>query len=247
MTKVLIPVKEVGRAKARLAPVLTTAQRRALATAMLEDVLDVARATPGHAGIVLVTSDPEATAIGRRLGAEVIAEEGQRSESASVDYAAALLEQQGVGAILVIPGDAPLVSVGELSALLGAAGPPPCIVLAPSRDGLGSNGILKAPPLVIPSRFGNDSRRLHLAEAAARGVPATVLDLPGLALDIDGPEDLAQLLARGCTGRTAEALASLELPERAGGKRPLTTEHTERRKERVLAGGEGGSFGCLQE
>ena len=141
-----------------------------------------------------------------------------RSESASVDYAAALLEQRGVSAILVIPGDAPLVSVRELSALLGAAGPPPCVILAPSRDGLGSNGILKARPLVIPSRFGDDSRRLHLAEAAARAVPVTLLDLPGLALDIHGPEDLAELLARGCTGHTAKVLAALELPERAARK-----------------------------
>jgi 2-phospho-L-lactate guanylyltransferase len=215
MTKILIPVKDVERAKERLAVVLSTPERRALAMAMLEDVLEVARATPGHAGIAVVTSDPEATAIARGAGAEVIAEDGQRSESASVDFAATRLERRGVGAILVIPGDAPLVTVAELSALLAAAFPsPPCLVLAPSRDGRGSNGVLKAPPLVIPSRFGEDSRRLHTAEAAARGVPVRLLDLPGLALDIDTPEDLAEFLSRESATRTAKVLGALGFPPR---------------------------------
>jgi len=43
----------------------------------------------------------------------------------------------------------------------------------------------------VPLRFGEDSFFPHLAAAEACGINPTVLRLPGIALDIDTPEDLA--------------------------------------------------------
>ena len=55
----VIPVKELGAAKQRLAGALDPALRRELALAMLEDVLDCVAAVPQLAGIIVATVDPE--------------------------------------------------------------------------------------------------------------------------------------------------------------------------------------------
>ena len=56
----VVPVKELDRAKERLASRLSSELRRALMLAMLEDVLAALAITPGIAGILAVTVDPAA-------------------------------------------------------------------------------------------------------------------------------------------------------------------------------------------
>jgi 2-phospho-L-lactate guanylyltransferase len=46
-------------------------------------------------------------------------------------------------------------------------------------------------------RFGDDSFLPHLAAAKARGIAPTVVRLPGIAFDIDNPEDLARFARLG--------------------------------------------------
>jgi 2-phospho-L-lactate guanylyltransferase len=47
---------------------------------------------------------------------------------------------------------------------------------------------------LFPLRFGNDSFKPHLAAAQATGKLCIVLQLPGIAVDIDNPADLRQLI-----------------------------------------------------
>src|SRR6266566_3737704 len=56
-----------------------------------------------------------------------------------------------------------------------------------------TNAIFRRPAALFPLRFGNDSFKPHLAAARATGNPSVVLSLPGIALDIDKPSDLAAL------------------------------------------------------
>jgi 2-phospho-L-lactate guanylyltransferase (CobY/MobA/RfbA family) len=44
-------------------------------------------------------------------------------------------------------------------------------------------------------RFGNDSFKPHYAAAQATGKPCIVLESPGIALDVDNPEELSRLVA----------------------------------------------------
>ena len=46
---------------------------------------------------------------------------------------------------------------------------------------------------LFPLRFGNDSFKPHLAAAQATGQSCIVLNLPGIAVDVDNPEDLQEL------------------------------------------------------
>ena len=93
----VVPVKDLGNAKQRLAGVLDQAARTALFRTMLEDVLDALSGTPSLAGIVLVTRDAEAFALAGRYGAECLVEPENRGHTAAVEFAAEVLAKRGAG------------------------------------------------------------------------------------------------------------------------------------------------------
>jgi 2-phospho-L-lactate guanylyltransferase len=214
----VVPIKELGRAKERLAPLLPPERRRALMLAMFEDVLMALAATPGLAGLAVVTVDPEASRLAAEYGARLIEAGARNGHTGAVAAAATLLAQEGRAGMLTLPGDIPLVTPAEITSLVAAHRPAPAFTIAPSRDELGSNAIVCSPPNAVPLRFGEDSFFPHLQAAEERGIRSTVLRLPGIALDVDTPEDLAAFAALRSPTRTRDLLAQnglLQVDERA--------------------------------
>ena len=187
----VVPVKELDRAKERLAPLLSTELRRALMLTMLEDVLGALAEAPGLEGLAIVTVDPAARQMAMRYGARIIETGARDGHSGAVAAAARLLAEEGQPGMLTLPGDIPLVTPGEIIQLLAAHRLAPAFTIVPSRDERGSNAIVCSPPEAVPLRFGEDSYFPHLRAAEACGIRPTVLRLPGIALDVDTPEDLA--------------------------------------------------------
>lgn len=185
---ILLPVKNLGNAKQRLAPLLEQATRAELAHAMLQDVLD---ALIGNE-VSLVTSDPFAAELAVLYQFEVIPDQQNLSETAAIEMATLVCESRGIASTLVLPGDIPLIEAEDIEALYESA-PALGSVLVPSADKRGTNAVLRRPAALFPLRFGNDSFQPHLAAAAATGQLCVVLSLPRIALDIDTPEDLRQL------------------------------------------------------
>ena len=207
----VIPVKESAAAKQRLAPVLSADLRQALALAMLEDVLATMAGVTALAGRILVTTDPEAERLAARYSCECMAEGANAGHTRAVAAAAARLARERRGAMLTVPGDIPLATAAEIGQLIAAHRPPPSFTIVPSRDERGSNAILLSPPNAVPLRFGENSFFPHLAAAEERGIAPTVLRLPGIAFDIDNPQDLhhfARLESTTRAGRMIAALAS---------------------------------------
>src|SRR5688572_27531001 len=134
-----MPVKDLHNAKQRLAGVLSPDERRALFRAMLADVLTALAATPGLAGILMVTRDPEAQALAARYGARVLLEESNQGHTPASTLGARTLAAEGAAGMLQIPADVPLVTPADVAALLEAHGAAPAVTIAPSRDKLGSN------------------------------------------------------------------------------------------------------------
>lgn len=191
----VVPVKNLGNAKQRLAGVLDQPTRTTLFRAMLEDVLEAIAGATSLAGILLVTRDEEAIALAKRYGAECLIEPENRGHTAAVELAAEVLAGRGAGALLQVPGDIPCVTAGEIEAVIEAHGPAPAVTIAPSRDHRGSNAVLCSPPDVFPFRFGDDSFHPHLAAARAVGIEPTVIERAGIGLDIDTPDDMEAFLA----------------------------------------------------
>lgn len=199
MTYALVPVKALDRAKGRLADALAPAERRALVLAMLGDVLAALRAARLVSGIGVVSRDGAVLALAARAGAEALPDRAGDLNGALAE-AVAYAEGRGAAAVLVLPGDVPLVAPPEIDGLIAAGGAGPAVVLAPSRDG-GTNALYLRPPSALPFQFGPGSLAHHLAAAHARGIAARLVRSPGLDLDVDRPDDL--LLLAQAEGATA--------------------------------------------
>ena len=202
-----MPVKDTEAAKQRLAPALPADLRQGLALAMLEDVLAALAEARGLAGRVLVTIDPAARDLAARYGAQCVGDGARDGHTGAVMAAARRLAAEGRGAMLTLPGDIPLVTAAEIERLIAAHLPAPSFTIAPSHDEMGSNAILMSPPDAVPLRFGDDSFRPHLAAARAAGIEPTIVSLPGIALDIDNPADLAHFWQVGSRTRAGLWLA----------------------------------------
>ena len=207
----VVPIKERRRSKERLAPLLSREMRGALMLAMIEDVLAALAATPASAGIAVVTVDLAASRLAQRYGARILETGARDGHTGAVTAAALLLAEEGRGGMLTVPGDVPLVTPSELTSLLAAHSPAPSFTIAPSRDQQGSNAILCSPPDAVALRFGEDSFFPHLRAAEACGIRPTVVRLPGIALDIDTPEDLAAFALQPISTRTRAWLAANDL------------------------------------
>ena len=188
----ILPVKEMTGAKQRLAPLLSPEERIGLMQVMLRDVLTALGAVHGLAGIALVTLDPWAEELAQRHGARIIATGAREGHTGAVVTAAAQLKAEGAPAILTLPGDIPATKPMEIEAIIQAANAAPAFIIAPAHDEQGSNAILMSPPDAVKLRFGEDSYFPHLAAARAAGITPQILPLPGIAMDIDHPADIAR-------------------------------------------------------
>jgi len=215
---ILVPIKNLEGAKQRLSPVLDANQRRTLAEAMMEDVLETLASWDARPPVAVVTSDAHAMALAHRRRFQIIPEPDNRSETDAIALATHVVVERGWTATLVIPADIPLVEAAELQSIVDAA-PKTGSVLVPSADGRGSNAVLRRPAALFPLRFGDDSFVPHRRAAQATGTAVVVLQLPGIALDVDRPADLAELLGRGGDRRSQRLLRAWNVAERMAAAR----------------------------
>ena len=192
---ILIPVKNSQSAKQRLASILDQPARTQLAQAMLHDVVSALAEWHNRPAVALVTNDPFAIKLAQEYNFEVIPDPINPGETGAIEMATLICEQRGLEFSLVIPADIPLIEAWELEEILKQA-PPVGTVLVPAADGRGTNAAFRRPAGLFPLRFGNDSFKPHLAAAQATGKPCIVMQSPGIAVDVDNPEDLQRLLAQ---------------------------------------------------
>jgi 2-phospho-L-lactate guanylyltransferase (CobY/MobA/RfbA family) len=72
--------------------------------------------------------------------------------------------------------------------------------------------------------FGEPSFAHHLETARKRGLAPHILELPGLGLDIDAPEDLTALLAEDSTTETARLVSTWRQEPGRGFLKPLSAQ-----------------------
>lgn len=208
-----MPVKDLQYAKTRLSGFLTSDGRRALALAMLTDVLTALRNARSIARIAVISRDPDAITIAQQVGALAWLDHSPDLNGA-LTQAATQAAADGAAATLVLPADVPLVTPSDIDMLASLLPDEPGVVLAPSRDG-GTNALLAHPPLALPFRFGPDSLALHQQSAHSRGLPVRLAHSPGLERDIDIPADLYALAQLTPRTHAQRILLSLGVSSRA--------------------------------
>lgn len=208
-TLAILPAKGTPRAKQRLSKELEPGLRRALAEAMLEDVLEALGGTKSLEMVLLVTPALARSAreLAGRYGAQVLTDSEQgHNQAAAVGIARAA--ELGAERVLLVPGDCPALDPAEIDALLDSQPAGPGVVIVPDRHGTGTNALLLAPPAAMAPSFGPGSCARHAERAAALGLEGRVVEVASLALDVDTAEDL-DALAQAGGGRAPRTLALL--------------------------------------
>lgn len=206
---VVLPVKALGQAKSRLAPVLTPAQRRNLATHLLERTLRTLQAMCQRkllAGFVVTSADPQVLQLAKLYNGYAFAELEEKNASATTQLNLALgraghwvSQSFEVTALLLLPSDLPLLEIKDISAMLDFLALYPLhslAVIAPDRHQKGTNALLLRPPGLLNFQylFGEQSFEQHLeALRQITGVQTFICQPPGLIFDLDRPADLATL------------------------------------------------------
>lgn len=212
---VVIPVKPIGRALGRLAPVLRPGERRELQAAMLADLLEACRDSVAVAHTFVVTSDAVAAELSRASGATVLVDHAPpRGMNPAVAIGQVVAEDRLFDRALILTADLPLVHANDLDAVLAALPAARGAVLVPSRDGTGTNALALSPPFGIATRLGANSRAAHEVALMNAGLQLRQIEIPSLGLDIDTPDDLAILAMCRHTGRAAACCAAWGLADR---------------------------------
>ena len=209
MSLALVPVKRLGAAKSRLRGALGE-HADELTLAMLTDLLAALVASAELTRVVVVTPDDAVAQVARACGAGArVAEDAGLNEGLAAAAAELATPDE---AVLVVLGDVAGATPREIATLfaglaqLGGRG----VVLAAARDG-GTAALLRAPQQLMGTRFGADSAAAHRELASEANAPFRELALPGLAIDLDRPEDISVLLASesAAAPRTRALLARL--------------------------------------
>jgi 2-phospho-L-lactate/phosphoenolpyruvate guanylyltransferase len=200
MRALLLPIKDLRQAKQRLSPFLNPEERFGLAQAMLADTIRAVRGVRMADKIFVVTNYAPAMQAARQNGWELLREDRQISESFSVDYASTQCAKRGVAALLRLPLDVPLVQSSDIDELLALEFSAPALVIVPSRDGTGTNAILRTPPTLFPSHFGSGSFAKHCAEAHRARAQVFVRRNTHLEMDVDDEADLRALAQEDLRG-----------------------------------------------
>lgn len=209
----VVPIKQFGLAKQRLADLLTEQERIELAEAMLRDVLGALGASTRVDGIVIVSKEPAARRVAEELGAQFLSED-DNDLSAAVAQGGAYVAAQGANAMLVVHGDVPLLCAAEVDRLIDAHDRSGGLTLASDRDGTGTNGLVVSPVDLITFAYGRNSYQAHAEAGRSAGVTVRTLDLDGLSLDIDNPDDIRCLMTDKRTSATSRYLNEINVVSR---------------------------------
>jgi 2-phospho-L-lactate guanylyltransferase len=219
----LVPVKRLGLAKARLAPVLSRSERAELARTMLHDVLTMLCGTPQLAGIVVVSGDSAVAKLARLFDARVVGDVIESGVNAAVQQGLRTLDPSSHA--LIVPADVPFATSADLQAVIRELDHYP-VVLVPALSDGGTNTLaMRRPDLIAPS-FGDDSFARHQALARDAGLGCGIIRSEGLGRDIDCPRDLMPWTGSKKFSLTAALLAELKLADRAAAAAfPVSKRH----------------------
>ena len=184
----IIPVKPLGAGKSRLAAVLGVEQRAALNKHLFGRVLHATLGVFKPERIAVVTADTLLLPMMRGQGLHALQDPGG-GLNAALGLACRYAADRGARAVAVLPSDLPKVTTDDVKALVASLGPGSGSVIAPDQQEQGTNALALAPPAPDFFRFGPDSFQAHLEAAKARGLKMRILRRPGLAQDLDTPEE----------------------------------------------------------
>jgi 2-phospho-L-lactate guanylyltransferase len=187
----LVPLKHHGEAKSRLGGLLSVEERIELMEVSTADVIAAISATPGIGRITVVSSGRAKRDLAARLRVGYFDDRDLAWNDALL---AAMREAVSEPCVAIVSADIPLVRPAELEQLV-AATPARGVAIGRALDA-GTNALCLRPPAAMRTCFGEKgSAHLHAELAERADLEPVLVDLPGIALDLDLPQDVERLLA----------------------------------------------------
>jgi 2-phospho-L-lactate guanylyltransferase len=219
MAQALVPLKDLVLAKSRLAGVLTSVERRALAQAMVEDVLAVLSSHQHITHITLVSDDPGASMLAHKYGADCWTESslGCRGLNPLIQCASERLLNTRGEPLVVLHGDLPLLTEEDISLVVESQQALGGLIVGCDSKGVGTNLLAFNAASTPRFCFGADSCAAHIASAKNAGVAVQVLQRSGIGLDVDEAPDLQCIMGQlyvNTASNTAQLLYNTELGAR---------------------------------
>jgi 2-phospho-L-lactate guanylyltransferase len=184
-------MRSLSNGKRRLGGVLSDERRQQLNESFLDHTLRVATAVFSPNDCMVISPAPEVLARATGFGVQTLLEQAPPSLNNALALGAAWADADGIDAVIALSCDLPWLSAMDLQALAQALRPA-TVVLAPDRQGKGTNALGMAPPQAMSYAYGPDSCARHAAAAQLAGLAFQMLRRPGLETDIDTPDDLAR-------------------------------------------------------
>ena len=189
----IIPVKPLALGKSRLAAILGPDERAELNRRLFQHVFQTAFAALPAERIAVATADVGLGNLVREHNAHWVPEPDAGGLNAALGEASKYAHENGAEAVLVLPGDLPLLQADDIAAMCAALIPGSGCAIAPDSRELGTNALaLTAPPPDF-FRFGDGSFAAHAEAARSHGMEPRIVRRPGLACDLDTPDDYRQL------------------------------------------------------
>lgn len=219
MAQVIVPLKDLVSAKTRLSGFLRPGERRALAQAMVEDVLNVLTTNKQIGRVTLVSDDPGAGLLSRKYDIELLEEHllDCRGLNPVLEKSCDLLPADGGEPTIILHGDMPLLSSADLDQVLRMTAQSGGLVIGCDRRLMGTNLLAFEPGARPRFAFGSNSCNKHRSNANEAGIPVSIVRTMGIGFDVDEPGDLALLMAEltpDSPGETAKLLLQSELRQR---------------------------------
>jgi 2-phospho-L-lactate/phosphoenolpyruvate guanylyltransferase len=192
---VVIPVRSFTHGKSRLIGALETfgaTEHEAFVRMLADRAADAAAPRP----TAIVTSAPEVREWAIARGLAVVADGGSLDLAATAGRAWA--SEQGYARVVVVHADLPDIVTLDAVADDGAT---PVAVMVPCHRDDGSP-VVSIPVLPVGGRlpfefsYGPGSFDRHVLAARSAGLDVRIVREPALRFDVDGPDDLAIVLAR---------------------------------------------------
>lgn len=205
---ILIPVNRLDQAKSRLSELLTSTERRQVALLTLESVIAAARSI-GRVHVLSADTSIEA------MGDNFIAED-PRLRGLNAQLEAAIRQMGKEERLTILHADLPLATAERLKLFFDSAPPTPSVTAVRSADG-GTNVMLLSPPTGFPLAYGPKSFDKHVDAATSNGMAFNRYRNAELELDLDSPNDVAELFLYSAAKETpvVKYLRTLMLTTRA--------------------------------
>jgi 2-phospho-L-lactate guanylyltransferase len=188
--------------------VLGAPERMRLADAMFTDVLHALMSTRELDAVVVVTADASLAARARRAGAVLVDEGTSRGLNGAVSLGTEAAVRLGATSVMVVLSDVPLVEARDVDEIVRRA-PDRGALVVPSKEGTGTNAMLRRPPGIFGPCFGGRSLERHVAAAERARLACEIVRSSRLEFDVDTPDDLRAFAARASATETYRELLRL--------------------------------------